>query len=335
MFKKPYIIAEIGSSHMGNDNLAFETIRQAKLGGADCVKFQIYKGETIVHPKLRTLKYIKFNKYKYQIDRFNKMSISIDRLKNFYNYSKKINIDFCVTPFDPFLVKELSKYVKFFKVASGDLNYYQLLNEIKKTNKFVMLSTGMSTYKDIENSIKILKKNKIIIMHCVSSYPTIKKNINLSNITELYKHFKIPVGFSDHTTGIDAPIQAIAYGARVIEKHFVPLKGSRKSADYPLSINYKQLKEMKKKIKTAFEMIGKKKNKVLPCELYGEKNLKRSIYSKCDIKKGEKITLENIICIRPYKKSGLKIEVLNKILGQKAKRDILINSLIKKTDIIK
>ena len=151
MFNKPYIIAEIGSSHMGSDKLALETIRQAKLGGADCVKFQIFKGESIVHPRIETLKYIKKNKYKYQIDRFKKMSISIDKLKKFYNYSKKIKIDFCVTPFDPDLVKKLSKFVKFFKVASGDLNYYQLLAEIKKTNKHVILSTGMSTYSDIKN----------------------------------------------------------------------------------------------------------------------------------------------------------------------------------------
>ena len=160
MFNKPYIIAEIGSSHMGSDKLALETIRQAKLGGADCVKFQIYRGESIVHPRLKTLKYIKFNKYKYQIDRFKKMSISIDKLKKFYNYSKKIKIDFCVTPFDPDLVKKLSKFVKFFKVASGDLNYYQLLTEIKKTNKHVILSTGMSTYSDIKNSLKFLDKKK-------------------------------------------------------------------------------------------------------------------------------------------------------------------------------
>ena len=89
MFNKPYIIAEIGSSHMGSDKLALETIRQAKLGGADCVKFQIYRGESIVHPRLKTLKYIKFNKYKYQIDRFKKMSISIDKLKNFITIQKK------------------------------------------------------------------------------------------------------------------------------------------------------------------------------------------------------------------------------------------------------
>jgi sialic acid synthase SpsE len=247
MFNKPYIIAEIGSSHMGSDKLALETIRQAKLGGANCVKFQIYKGESIVHPKLKTLKYIKHNKYKYQVDRFNKMSINIERLKKFYDYSKKIKIDFCVTPFDPDLVQKLSKFVKFFKVASGDLNYYQLLTKIKKTKKHVILSTGMSTYDDIQNSLKFLDKKKTTLMHCVSSYPTKKENINLSNIRKLNNYFKIPVGFSDHTTGIDAPIQAISYGAKVIEKHFVPIKGSTKSADYPLSINYKELSLMKKK----------------------------------------------------------------------------------------
>ena len=331
--KKPYLIAEIGSSHMGNLKLAYKTIFEAKKGGADCVKFQIYDEKTIVHPKLKTLSYIKHNKFKYQAQRFAKMKISFSNLKKLHLYAKKIRIDFCVTPFDPNFVKRLSKYVKFFKVASGDLNYYQLLNEIKKTKKMTFLSTGISKYKDIESSLKFLNRKKVVIFHCVSSYPTKLEDINLSNIRELKKRFKIETGFSDHTQGIEATISSVFFGAKIIEKHFIPSRGSSKSADYPLSINFKQMKILRKKIDQAFLMIGNKKDKILNCEKYGEKNLKRSIYSSQKIKKGSKFNKHNVICLRPFNNKGLKIENFYNVLKKRAKKDIGINKLIKRSDL--
>ena len=325
---KVYLIAEIGSAHLGNMSLAIQAIKEAKKGGADCVKFQLYNEKTIVHPKLKTLSYIKFNKYKYQIDRFRKMKISLDIVRKLHKYSKKLKIDFCVTPFDPLFVKKISKYVKFFKIASGDLNYIPLLKEIKKTKKTAVLSTGMSNYKNIKNSLKYLDKKKVILMHCVSKYPTKTSDINLSNIYELKKFFNIPTGFSDHTSGIDATIASVFFGARIIEKHFVPLKGSRKSADYPLSINMKDLIILREKIANAMLMIGKKKDKVLKCEKYGEKNLKRSIYSSKKIKKGERFTKYNLICLRPFIKKGVRVENFYNLIGKKAQKNFLKYQLI-------
>ena len=331
--KKPYIIAEIGSSHMGSMSLAFKAIEEAKKGGADCVKFQLFNESTIVHPKLKTLSYIKHNNYKYQLQRFAKMKISLDKLKKLYSFARKRKIDFCVTPFDPSFVKKISKFVKFFKVASGDLNYYPLLKEIKKTKKITLISTGMSNYGDIKDSIKNLDKKKVVILHCVSSYPTKLKDINLYNISELKRVFKLPVGFSDHTPGINATVASVYFGAKIIEKHFVPSKGAKFSADYPLSINFKQMQVLRKKVDQAFGMIGKKKDLVLKCEKYGEKNLKRSIYSLKTLKKGEKINKNNIICLRPYNKKGVKIENFYNFLNKKVKRNINRLALIKKTDL--
>ena len=332
-FKKPYLIAEIGSSHLGNMKLAKETIAQAKKGGADCVKFQLYDENTIVHPKLKTLAYIKYNNFKYQKDRFAKMKISLKDLEYLYRYSKKIKIDFCVTPFDPLFVKQISRYVKFFKVASGDLNYYPLLKELKKTKKFVLISTGMSNYKDIQNSLKYLDKKRTVIMHCVSSYPTQKKDINLSNIKNLNDFFSLPVGFSDHTSGIDATIASVFFGAKVIEKHFIPMRGAEKSADFALSVNYKELKQIRQKVDEANIMIGKKKDHTLQCEKYGEKNLKRSIYANKEIKKGERFNKNNLIGLRPFIKKGIGIEYLYKLYKKKASKNIKKFNLIEKKHI--
>ena len=332
-FQKPYIIAEIGSSHLGNIKLAKKTISQAKKGGADCVKFQLYDEKTIVHPKLKTLSYIKHNNFKFQKDRFAKMKISLKELDKLYKYAKKIKLDFCVTPFDPRFVKQINKYVKFFKVASGDLNFYPLLREIKKTKKLALISTGMSSYDDIRNSLKYLDKKRTIIMHCVSSYPTNKKDINLSNIKHLKEFFGLPVGFSDHTTGINATVASIFFGARVIEKHFIPTKGSEKSADFPLSVDYKKLSQIRRKIDEAYNMIGKKKDGVLNCEKYGEKNLKRSIYACKEIKKGERLSRNNLICLRPFIKKGVRIENFYKLQNKKALRNIKKFNLVEKKHI--
>ena len=144
-------------------------------------------------------------------------------------------------------------------------------------------------------------------MHCVSSYPTNKKDINLSNIKHLNEFFGLPVGFSDHTTGIDATVASI-FGARVIEKHFIPTKGSEKSADFPLSVDYKKLSQIRRKIDEAYNMIGKKDG-VLNCEKYGEKNLKRSIYARKEIKKGEKLSSNNLICKDLLLKKVLELRI--------------------------
>ena len=105
----------------------------------------------------------------------------------------------------------------------------------------------MSNFQNIKNSLRYLDKKKVILMHCVSKYPTKISDINLSNITELNNFFRVPVGFSDHTSGIDATIASVFFGARIIEKHFVPFTGATKSADYPLSINFKDLIILRKK----------------------------------------------------------------------------------------
>ena len=133
--------------------------------------------------------------------------------------------------------------------------------------------------------------------------------------------FGLPVGFSDHTTGIDATVASI-FGARVIEKHFIPTKGSEKSADFPLSVDYKKLSQIRRKIDEAYNMIGKKKDGVLNCEKYGEKNLKRSIYARKEIKKGEKLSSNNLICLRPFIKKGVRIENFYKLQNKKALRNI-------------
>ena len=326
--KYPYIISEVGSNHLGKFVFCKKAILDSKRAGANCVKFQMFDENNLVHPKVKTYKHIKDKKIKYQFQRFKKVKLDKKKIIKLSIFAKKVGIDFAVTPFSHKDIKGIKNYVNFFKVASGDLNNFLILKEIAKTKKEVVLSTGMSNMKNIENAIKFFNKKKIVLLHCISSYPTDFKDANLENIKYLCKKFKCITGYSDHTRGIDASVSSVFFGARVIEKHFIPTM-SREAGDFELSINEDQMEEMIKKIKLSVDLIGVKRKKVFSCEKYYEKNLKRSIYSKCNLKKNDKINKNNIILLRPYSKKGINIENYNKILGTKIKKKVKKFTLIK------
>jgi len=337
MFKfneKVYVIAEVGSNHAGKIANCIKAVKAAKNSGANCVKFQLYDEKTIAHPKLLTLNYIKNNKFKFQRDRFKSLKLNFQKIKKIYSYCKKIKIDFCVTPFDHNLVSQLSKYVNFFKVASGDINYLPLLKEIKKTGKNCVISSGMCTYQDISRALNILGKKKTAILHCIASYPTKHEDCNLENIRYLSKRFNVPIGFSDHTSGIIAATNSVFFGAKIIEKHFLPSEKIKKVADYELSIKPSEMKKLVQGIKRNIEMIGSKKDKVLKSEKYFSLNLKRSLYYSKSLNKNQKLFLNDISFLRPFNKNGISVEDYNSIVGKKLKKNVKLNDLICKKHFI-
>ncbi len=332
--KKPYVIAEVGSNHKGNIKNCFKAIDSAKKAGADCVKFQLYDEKLLAHPKLRTLNYIKNNSFKYQRDRFQSLKLNLEKVKKLYKYSRKKKIHFCVTPFDESFVKKLKNFVTFFKVASGDINYFPLLDEIKKTKKNVILSTGMCSYKNIENALKRLDKKKTALLHCIASYPTPLNSVNLENIRHLKNKFKLTTGFSDHTIGIEASFSSIFFGSQIIEKHFLPSNKTTKVADQKLSITPKQMKLLTDQIKKFFCLIGSKKTKILKSEKYFSVNLKRSLYFAKNMKRNQILKKNDIIFLRPFNKKGLPIELYKKILSKKITKDVKKFDLICKNHLI-
>ena len=226
MFNKkyPYIIAEVGSNHLGKEALCKKSIIQAKNAGADCIKFQLFDEDNLVNKRLKIYKHVQDKKLKFQYQRFKKVKISIDQVKKFSKFANKIGIDFVVTPFDHNYVKKIKNYVTFFKVASGDIDNHLILKEIAKTKKNVVISTGMSNIEEIEKAISFFPKNKVSLLHCMSSYPANFYDSNLVNIDYLRKKFKLRVGYSDHVPGIDVAANSVLFGAKIIEKHFMPKK---------------------------------------------------------------------------------------------------------------
>lgn len=230
-----FIIAEGGLNHNGDIDIGKELVKEAKKCGADAIKFQSYHTEDFISKK---------SEY-YEL--FKSLELSEEEFYELKEYAEKIGIMFISTPLDLKYVDILNKMnVPAFKIASGDLTFYPLLEKVAKTGKPVILSTGMSDIGEIWEAVKVLENNgcrDIILLHCISSYPTPYEDVNLNAIKTLKSIFNIPVGYSDHTLGILAPVVSVALGADVIEKHFT-LDKNMEGPDHALSADPEEFKEM-------------------------------------------------------------------------------------------
>ena len=244
---RTYIIAEIGINHRGDINIAKQLIDSAVRSGVDAVKFQTYiteqrapKGNDEVFKILKDLE------------------LPFEAFKELKDYAKQYDVDFFSTPFDKESVDYLESIgMDLYKIASFDIVNHQLLREVAKTGKPVIMSVGMSNLNEIEEAYNILKNgtNNIAILHCISSYPTIEKDSNLSNIYKIQKQYDCIIGQSDHTNDIKVPIYAAAAGAQILEKHF-KIDDDFECVDAPVSITEIQMKKMVEKVRDLEKIFG-------------------------------------------------------------------------------
>ena len=243
---KTYMIAEIGINHMGDINKAKKLIDAAVSSGVDAVKFQTYITEKRAPKGNQEI-----------FDILKKCELPFKAFEELKNYSGYYNVDFFSTPFDEESVDCLSDIgVNIHKVASFDTVNHKLLRYIREKAETVIMSTGMSTLNEVKDACNILNKNvdDIILLHCVSSYPTEVKDANLGVIDTLSKHFpEYVIGQSDHTPGRMIPLMAVARGAKVIEKHF---KIDEDCVDAPVSISASQMKFLIDDIRLLEESVG-------------------------------------------------------------------------------
>jgi len=331
---KCVIIAEAGVNHNGSFRIAEKLIKKAKQSGADIIKFQTYKADKLVVKKSPRFWNWSNEKKKTgtQYDSYSELdSFNEKDYKKLFKLCKKYKIEFMSTPFDDDAVEMLDRIgVKGFKVASCDINNFPLLEKIAKTKKPILLSTGASNLEEVKQTVKFLEKkgvNKLCIMHCTLSYPTEKKDANLKVISQFQKIFKkYLIGLSDHTLGINVPIASVLLGSRVIEKHFTVDKTLKKSADHWLSINPKELKELRKGTEELMKAFGDGKKKVLKCELKSRKYARRSLVAKVEIGKGEKLTYNKLTPKRPG--GGIAPNMINKVLGKISNKKIAVDERI-------
>lgn len=242
-----FVIAEVGINHDGDFAKAKKLIESASESGASAVKLQTYITE----------KRVALDSPIYDI--LKKCELSFKQQEELFVYAKSLGIEIFSTPFDEESVDFLNDIgCSCFKVASFDLVNKKLLEKIAETKKPVIMSRGMANKNEIDAAMKVLEKDNLVaLLHCISAYPVkAHTDLNLSTINELVKRYNCPVGFSDHTIGIEAAQFAVAAGACIVEKHFT-LSNTDEGPDHALSTEPSAMKEMVEKIKYVREMLGK------------------------------------------------------------------------------
>ncbi len=297
-----FIIAEAGVNHNGSLELAYKLVDAAKEADADCVKFQTYITENDTAVNCEKAEYQKTEQQESQYELLKKLELSFDDFRKIQEYCKKKGIMFLSTPFDIESLKFLEEiHMPIWKIASSEVENFQLLREMAKTHKPIILSTGMCTIEEISNAVDVLKKygaGQIKILHCNTQYPTPMEDVNLKAMYELKSMFQCDIGYSDHTQGIEVPIAAVAMGATIIEKHFT-LDRNMEGPDHVASLNPLELKEMVQAIRNIEKAIGTGKKVPSNSEKGNRIAARKSIFARCEIKKGQKFTEENIIAKRP------------------------------------
>jgi len=324
-FKKPFIIAEIGNNHEGNFHNANKLILKASECGVDAVKFQTFIPE--LYTNLIDKKRIK---------RLKKFQLTNEEFFNLSKNAKSKNLKFISTPLDLKSAIFLNKIVDYFKISSGDNNYYELIDKVLSFKKKTIISTGLLDKKNLDNFMnyllkKKISKDKLAILHCVSSYPTKIQHVNLKRIEYIKKKYNVKTGFSDHSIGLSASIKSLFYGAEIIEKHFTLKNNFSSFRDHKLSLNPKDMKLMVNLIDEIYQLKNNFSEKLSKDEKNNTKEMRRSNYWACDLRKGEIISQKNIKYVRPFNK--LSLHKTKEIIGGTVKKDCHINTPIKKNDI--
>ena len=315
------IVAEISANHDSKLSNAIKLIKLAAQAGADAVKLQTYKPETITLNSFNKDFLIKkdspWSGKKNFWNLYKKGHTPWEWHKKLFDEAKKNNIEIFSSPFDETAVDLLEKLgCKAYKIASPEITHIPLIVKAAKTGKPIIISTGLSKLVDLTNAIKAVRKtgnNKIIVTKCTSSYPAPADELNLKTMMDISKKFKVHVGFSDHSIGNVAATTAVALGAKIIEKHF-KLK-DKKTIDSFFSVDKSDFINLISNIREVEKTIGKTNYSVTKSAI---KHLvgKRSIYTSSTIRKGDIFTIDNIKVVRPS--LGLDPKYFHYMLGKKS-----------------
>ena len=330
--KKTLIIAEAGVNHNGSLHLAKKLVEAAYSAGADIVKFQIFQTASLVTGYAEKADYQKRSEKsdEGQMDMLEALELSQVDFLDLKRYCEDIGIEFLATAFDKasmdFLVNELG--VSVLKIPSGEINNYPYLVQVASYGKPVLLSCGMSTLGEISESLRVLREQgagKITLLHCNTQYPTPYRDVNLAAMVKMGLKFDVDFGYSDHTSGIEVPIAAVAMGARVIEKHFT-LDKAMEGPDHKASLDPNELAAMVSSIRNVELALGDGEKTVTESERQNRAVARKSIVALRPIRKGEAFTKDNITTKRPG--TGLDPMKWPLVVGAVAHRDYVVDEMI-------
>lgn len=318
-----YIIAEMSANHAGKIENAFKIIEEAAAAGADCVKIQTYTADTLT---------INCDKEPYRIKGglwdgytfyklYQEAYTPWEWQKQLKEKCESVGVDFLSTPFDNTAVDFLEGIgIEFYKIASFELVDIPLIEYVASKHKPIIISCGMGSVEEIEDALDACKRNgneDVILLKCCSQYPAKYEDLNLSIIPDMHKRFNKIIGLSDHSLGSIAPVMAVAFGAKIIEKH-VCLSKSMESADAGFSMEMDEFAKMVQDVRNASKAIGVATYELTENEKNGLGG-RRSLVAVKDIKKGENFSALNVRSIRPA--IGIKPKYYKQLIGKPSKKD--------------
>lgn len=328
-FGKPYIVAEVNTSHHGDINTAKEMIKQAKNAGCSCVKFQSWSKESLYSKTF----YDENPVVKRIVDKF---ALSEAQLMEVASYSKDCGLSFASTPYSKrevdFLIEKCD--VPYIKVASMDLVNYPFLDYIARTGVPIVLATGMSDIEEVQKAVNTIRdagNRNLCLLHCISIYPPELDTIRLKNILGFRQEFSdYPIGLSDHSIGIEIAIAGVAMGAALIEKHFT-LDKSKIGMDNQMATEPEEMASLVHSCQNVQIALGGVDRVVLKEELEQRNKMRRSIIASRDLKAGTIIKEGDLDAKRPG--TGMAPERIKDLIGRTIIEDIEKDTLIPETAI--
>lgn len=322
----PYVIAEIGSNHNGDLDLAKKLIDSAKACGADAVKFQSWSKSSLISKA----EYQRNTAYADKKRHFGSLEAMVEKYQftpqqhyQIAEYCRALGVHFLSSAFAPEEVDLLAGMgVPAIKIASMDVTHLPLLAYVGRSGLPVMVSTGMASLGEVERAVHTLQENgsgPVILLHCISIYPPAYDSIHLKNIPMLQTAFDLPVGFSDHSIGTSIPLAAIALGACVIEKHFT-LDKEMEGWDHWISADPAELEIICREGRNVFEALGSSVRSVSPAEMEKRVKFRRRMVVRRAMAKGEVLKAEDLDYKRPG--TGIHPDELKYVVGRPVNRDL-------------
>ncbi len=333
-----YFVADIAANHDGEISRAIDLIYQAAEAGADAVKFQNFKAETIVSDKgFRDLASLSSHQSEWKqsvYETYKKASISIEWSEQLRDASRQAGVDYFTAPYDLNIVEILDPFVCAWKIGSGDINWTQLIDKLSRMNKPLLIATGASTLKDVDNAMRVAlaNTNDVVLMQCNTNYTASLENIKYVNLNvlSLYadRYPGVILGLSDHTPGHSTVLGAITLGARVIEKHFTD-DNARIGPDHKFSMCPTSWKDMVQRSRELEQSLGDGVKRVEANETETYVLQRRSLRANTDLSPGDKLSNKNVIALRPCPKGSLLPSDLHSVVGKE------VTETIKKGDLIR
>lgn len=333
--RRAFVIAEAGVNHNGDVALAERLVDIAADAGCDAVKFQTFEPALLAAPSAEKAEYQRQTTGSdgSQVEMLSKLVLSIDGHARLQRRAHDRGLVFLSTPFDERSADSLEALdIPAFKVSSGDLTNVFLLQHLARKGRPILLSTGMATLAEVHDALSVLRAAgaaDIALFHCVSNYPAEPADCNLRAIATLQRETGVPVGWSDHTTGIDVTIAAVALGAQLVEKHFTTDR-TLPGPDHRASLEPAELKAMVQGIRRVEAALGSATKQPVASELGTAAVARRSLCYREDVAAGTVLEPRHLIALRPG--TGVPTARAQDFLGRRLNRAVRLGQLLNAED---